>query len=115
TLSIVAPDTLATIVADPQRLKQILVKLLSNAANFAPEDTAIRLTCRREATDFVFTVSDRGPGIPQDVLKTVFGRFESHGRRSGAGLGLSIVESFVSLHHGTVTIDSREGEGTDVT
>jgi len=115
TLSIVAPETLGTIVADPQRLKQILVKLLSNAANFAPEDSAIRLTCRREGTDFVFTVSDRGPGIPRDVLKTVFGRFESHGRRSGAGLGLSIVESFVSLHRGTVTIDSREGEGTDVT
>jgi signal transduction histidine kinase len=115
TLEITAPDNLGTIVADQQRLKQILIKLLSNAANFAPEGSSISLKCWRESADLVFTVSDRGPGIPQDVLKTVFDRFESHGRRGGAGLGLSIVESFVSLHHGTVTIDSHEGRGTDVT
>ncbi|WP_246723735.1 ATP-binding protein [Rhizobium sp. ARZ01] len=115
TLDISVSDTLGTIVADHQRLKQILIKLLANAANFAPEGTAIELKCRREGEDLAFTVSDSGPGIPQDVLRTVFSRFESHGRRGGAGLGLSIVESFVSLHHGTVTIDSREGEGTRVT
>ncbi len=114
-LEIVAPPSLGTIVADHQRLKQILIKLLANAANFAPEGTAIELKCWREERDLVFSVSDSGPGIPQDVLRTVFNRFESHGRRGGAGLGLSIVESFVSLHHGTVTIDSREGEGTRVT
>ena len=115
TLKIIAPDNLGTIVADQQRLKQILIKLLSNAANFAPEGSSIGLKCWREGSDLVFSVSDRGPGIPQDVLKSVFDRFESHGRHGGAGLGLSIVESFVSLHHGTVTIDSHEGRGTDVT
>jgi signal transduction histidine kinase len=115
TLEITAPDNLGTIVADQQRLKQILIKLLANAANFAPAGSAIGLRCWREGADLVFTVSDRGPGIPQDVLKTVFNRFESHGRHGGAGLGLSIVESFVSLHHGTVTIDSHEGRGTEVT
>lgn len=115
TLDIVASDALGTIVADHQRLKQILIKLLANAANFAADGTKIELKCWREGEDLAFTVSDNGPGIPQDVLRTVFSRFESHGRRGGAGLGLSIVESFVSLHHGTVTIDSREGEGTRVT
>ena len=115
TLEIVAPDTLGTIVADHQRLKQILIKLLTNAANFAPEGSAIRLACWRDGSAFAFTVSDDGPGIPEDILKTVFNRFESHGRHGGAGLGLSIVESFVSLHNGTVSIDSREGSGTRVT
>ncbi|MDX3977820.1 sensor histidine kinase [Shinella sp.] len=115
TLEIIAPDNLGTIVADQQRLKQILIKLLSNAANFAPAGSAIGLKCWRDGNDLLFTVSDRGPGIPQDVLKTVFNRFESHGRHGGAGLGLSIVESFVSLHHGSVTIDSHEGRGTVVT
>ncbi len=114
-LDIVASEKLGSIVADHQRLKQILIKLLANAANFAAEGTTIELKCWRENEDFVFSVSDNGPGIPQDVLRTVFNRFESHGRRGGAGLGLSIVESFVSLHHGSVTIDSREGEGTCVT
>ena len=54
----------------------------------------------------------------RDRLKTVFDRFSTRGqggRRTGAGLGLSIVESFVSLHQGTVTLDSRPGEGTVVT
>ncbi|MDI7863020.1 ATP-binding protein [Rhizobiaceae bacterium n13] len=117
TLEIVAPATLGVIVADQQRLKQILIKLLTNAANFAPEGTVISLSCVREGTDFVFSVADKGPGIPEDMLKAVFDRFASSGKggkRSGAGLGLSIVESFVSLHNGKVSIDSRPGRGTTV-
>ncbi|WP_425374243.1 ATP-binding protein [Neorhizobium lilium] len=118
TLEITAPHGLGNIIADQQRVKQILLKLLTNATNFAPEGSSITLTCRRDKTDIFFSVSDRGPGIPQDMLKTVFDRFSSNskgGKRSGAGLGLSIVESFVTLHHGQVTIDSRTGSGTTVT
>ncbi len=115
TLQIDAPDMLGLFVADHQRLKQILIKLLTNAANFAPDGSTIGLKCRRDGSDFVFSVTDSGAGIPQDILDTVFNRFESHGQHGGAGLGLSIVESFVSLHHGTVSIRSREGEGTEVT
>ncbi|RDJ09840.1 PAS domain-containing sensor histidine kinase [Rhizobium grahamii] len=118
TLEITAPAHLGSIVADPQRLKQILVKLLSNAADFSPEGSSISLECKREGMDFVFAVSDRGPGISQDMIANVFDRFATgakNGKRGGAGLGLSIVDSFVSLHHGTVTIDSQPGKGTIVT
>ncbi|MFB2553005.1 PAS domain-containing sensor histidine kinase [Ensifer soli] len=115
TVRIVAPETLGTFVADHQRLKQILIKLLTNATNFAPEGSLITLTCRRDGADFVFSVADNGPGIPKDVLDSVFNRFESHGKAGGAGLGLSIVESFVALHHGTVAIDTAPGRGTTVT
>ncbi len=64
-----------------------------------------------------FSIADKGPGIPEDVLPTVFNRFSSGkgGKRSGAGLGLSIVESFVHLHKGDVKIDSKPGLGTTVT
>lgn len=116
-LEIKAPGHLGQIVADPQRLKQILVKLLTNAVNFSPEGAIVDLRCWREGTDFVFDITDRGCGIPQDVLATVFDRFSSNGKggkRTGAGLGLSIVESFVSLHNGTVSIDSDPGRGTTV-
>jgi signal transduction histidine kinase len=116
-LEITAPAYLGSIIADPQRLKQILLKLLSNAANFSPEGTSISLECHREGTDFVFSVSDRGPGISPDMIATVFDRFATgakSGKRGGAGLGLSIVDSFVSLHHGDVTIDSEPGKGTTV-
>lgn len=115
TLQITVPTALGTINADRQRLKQILLKILGNAANFAPENSTIRLKCWRDGGDFVFKVSDDGPGIPKDVLDTVFNRFEAHGKRRGAGLGLAIVDSFVALHGGEVTIDSVEGRGTEVT
>lgn len=114
-LQITAPQGLGTINADRQRLKQIFLKLLTNAANFAPEGSVIRLKCWRDGSDFVFKVSDDGPGIPKEMLETVFNRFEAYGNRRGAGLGLSIVESFVALHHGQVSIDSVEGRGTEVT
>lgn len=117
TLAVDAPAHPGTFVADRQRVRQILSKLLSNAANFAPEGSQIQLRCRREAGDIVFSVSDQGPGIPAHMLQTIFSRFESHGsggRRRGAGLGLSIVDSFVSLHDGRVEVDSVEGRGTTI-
>ncbi len=86
-LEITAPAYLGSIIADPQRLKQILLKLLSNAANFSPEGTSISLECHREGTDFVFSVSDRGPGISPDMIATVFDRFATgakSGKRGGA-------------------------------
>ncbi|WP_377404137.1 ATP-binding protein [Rhizobium helianthi] len=116
-LEIVAPRGMGAIVADQQRLKQILIKLITNAANFAPEGSTITLSSWRNGLDFFFSVADKGPGIPEDMLPTVFDRFSSGkgGKRTGAGLGLSIVESFVNLHKGEVKIESKPGQGTTVT
>lgn len=116
-LEILAPTHLGILTADHQRLKQILLKLLNNATNFAPEGSTIRLTCQRSESEFVFTVEDNGPGIPADILASVFDKFASRGnggRKTGPGLGLSIVERFVKLHDGEVFIDSKPGEGTVV-
>jgi signal transduction histidine kinase len=118
TLKIAADHDLGTVMADHQRLKQIFIKLLANAANFAPDGSSIGLRCWREANDFVFTVSDAGPGMTPEMLAKIFNRFESDGRggrKSGAGLGLAIVESFVNLHHGSISVDSAPGTGTRVT
>ncbi len=118
TLQITADHDLGIVVADHQRLKQIVIKLLTNAANFAPEGSAIGLTCWREGADFLFTVSDSGPGIAKETLARIFDRFETNGaggRKTGAGLGLSIVESFVTLHHGAIDVDSAPGKGTRIT
>jgi signal transduction histidine kinase len=116
-LEIAASAHLGHIVADQQRLKQILIKILTNAVNFAPEGSSIELKCWREGPDFVFTVHDSGCGMSKEMLATVFNRFSTNaksGKRSGAGLGLSIVESFVNLHNGQVSIDSEPGRGTTV-
>jgi signal transduction histidine kinase len=93
----------------------VLFNLLSNAIAFTPDGGTVEVGCVREGQQVVFEVRDHGFGIPQDYLDIVFDRFEtrsSGARRRGAGLGLSIVKSFVELHGGTVEIASREGEGT---
>ncbi|MGE0503291.1 MAG: ATP-binding protein [Rhizobiaceae bacterium] len=107
----------ASFAADSSRVRQILFNLLSNAANFAPEGGTIQLTCSLEGESVVFTVHDDGPGMPPEVLDTVFRRFEPRpngGRRRGAGLGLSLVKGFVELHGGSVSIESSRETGTSV-
>jgi signal transduction histidine kinase len=102
---------------DETRVRQILYNLLSNAANYAPESSTVVLACRSLAEGVEFSVHDDGPGMPQEVLDTVFRRFEPRvngGRRRGAGLGLSIVKSFVELHGGTVQIETGPDSGTTV-
>jgi signal transduction histidine kinase len=103
---------------DENRVRQVLFNLLSNAANYAPEGSEIVLSCERTAAGVDFRVHDDGPGMPSEILDSVFRRFEPRsngGRRRGAGLGLAIVKSFVELHGGTVEIDSGPGKGTTVT
>ncbi|TPJ74350.1 PAS domain-containing sensor histidine kinase [Mesorhizobium sp. B2-7-1] len=116
-LEIDAAEAPASFHGDETRIRQILYNLLSNAANYAPEASTIRLTCRRLADSVEFSVHDDGPGMPPDVLDSVFRRFEPRangGRRRGAGLGLSIVKSFVELHGGTVRIETGQDKGTTV-
>ena len=102
---------------DETRIRQILYNLLSNAANYAPEGSTVALTCRQMAQGVEFAVHDDGPGMPPEILDTVFRRFEPRvngGRRRGAGLGLSVVKSFVELHGGSVRIETGKDRGTTV-
>jgi signal transduction histidine kinase len=112
-----APRDAGSFIADGRRIKQILFNLLSNAIGFSPPGATVVLAAARGPGEVSFAVEDHGPGIPGDIRDKVFDWFESHtegtGHR-GAGLGLSIVRSFVELHHGTVRIDSTPGQGTTV-
>ena len=108
----------ASFSGDEHRVRQILSNLLSNAANYAPEGSVVTLSCVARGETVEFSVHDNGPGMPPEVMDTVFRRFESHtngGRRRGAGLGLAIVKSFVELHGGAVSIESGADRGTTVT
>lgn len=113
----VAADA-ATMEADAMRLRQVLLNLIDNAANYAPEGSVITVKAEKKGEKISLSVRDRGPGIPNEDLETILQRFEHKlrgGRRRGAGIGLSIVSSFVKLHKGTVTIDSAADRGTLVT
>jgi signal transduction histidine kinase len=117
-LDIVTAPGIGTFTADSSRVRQILFNLLSNAAGFSPPDETIVFSAERRPDAIVFTVTDRGPGIPEGVQDKVFDLFETHSQGSqhrGAGLGLSLVRSFVELHGGTVKLESAPGRGTSVT
>ena len=107
-----------TVMADSNRLIQVIYNLLSNAIGFSPEDGIITLTCRREKSGVAISVQDTGLGIPEEEQATVFDRFESRSKGSrhrGAGLGLSLVKSIVQLHKGRIDLRSTPGAGTTVT
>lgn len=117
-VQIVAMDDVGSFRGDAKRVRQILFNLLSNAIGFSSAGQTVTLAAMRRENEIVLKVTDRGRGIPPEVLARVFDRFESHtagSRHRGVGLGLSIVRAFMELHGGNVFIDSVPGEGTTVT
>lgn len=113
-----SPDDIGPFTADERRVRQVLYNLLSNAVGFSPKGGTIRLLAERREGSIAFSVTDQGPGIPPEMKHRIFDWFESHplgSQHRGAGLGLSIVRSFVQLHGGSVDIESEVGQGTTVT
>ena len=113
----ISPD-LPTVMADPLRLRQVLVKLLSNAAKFTPEgEIALNVWC--DDGEIITTVTDTGIVIPEKDREKVFELFRqgTHGNseNSGTGLGLTFSKEIVEMHGGTIWLESREGQGTAFT
>src|SRR5262249_8182211 len=109
------PATVGSFIGDGKRVRQILFNVIANAVGFSPEDGKVTVSVVRSGDAIEFKVADEGPGIPADFVARAFEPFASLPRgssRGGAGLGLSIVRSFVRLHGGTVKIDSVEGKGS---
>ena len=109
---------LRPISGDPDRLRQIIWNLLTNAIKFTPEGGRVEVGLERTDSHVEVTISDTGQGIAPEFLPHVFERFSqsdssSTRRHGGLGLGLSIVRQLVELHGGTVTATSPgAGEGT---
>jgi signal transduction histidine kinase len=117
-LRIVMTDGVGSLRADGRRVRQVLFNLLSNAINYSEAGLTVTLAAMRRGSEIVFKVSDRGRGIPPEMIDRVFDRFETFpngSRHRGPGLGLSIVRAMVELHHGRVLIDTAPNEGTTVT
>jgi signal transduction histidine kinase len=106
----------AKVVADPDRLLQVLANLLGNAARFSPPGGTVRVRATRLAGVVRVSVSDRGPGIPEEFRARVFERFAradaSSGRGEGSGLGLSISRAIVERLGGRIGFESEIGRGT---
>ena len=118
TLEVVIPDAAEMMIGDEKRLKQVLFNLLSNAIGFSSEADTVRLGCRRDGEHIRIWVSDTGRGMDAETQQAAFDRFSARPARSGhrgAGLGLSIVKSFVELHDGKIDLQSEIGQGTTAT
>ncbi|GAA4915366.1 signal transduction histidine kinase [Stackebrandtia albiflava] len=130
----IAPGTPATFVTDSQKLQQVLRNLLSNAVKFTDSGGSVSLRVDTVASDVMFgipsldnaervygfSVTDSGIGISDDKLTLIFEPFQQADggtarKYGGTGLGLSISKSYAELLGGTVTIDTREGEGSTFT
>ncbi len=108
---------IGTFKADAQRIRQVLFNLLTNAIGFSDRGGLVVLDAAREGEEIIFKVRDQGRGIAPDLVGRMFERFEtrtSGTRHRGAGLGLSIVQSFVHLHRGRIEVESAPGAGTQV-
>jgi PAS domain S-box-containing protein len=103
--------------ADPDRIIQTLVNLVSNAIKFSPPKTTVTLSAQEQPDLVLFTVQDQGRGIPHDKLETIFARFQqvdaSDSRdKGGTGLGLSICRSIIQQHGGKIWAESLLGKGS---
>ncbi|GAC1466798.1 MAG: PAS domain-containing sensor histidine kinase [Ktedonobacteraceae bacterium] len=110
-------DATITIVADRDRIRQVLLNLLTNAIKYSPlaKTVIVKTVCTEEA--ITTSVQDFGIGIPREKLEHIFERFfrvedETQTTYPGLGLGLYISADFVRRHHGTIWAESEPGKGT---
>jgi signal transduction histidine kinase len=98
------------VCADADRMRQVMINLLSNALKFSPDRTVITVTAERRAGHAYVEVRDQGPGIAPDEQSLVFDKFFKLRNAEGAGLGLAISRSITEAHGGEVGI---AGDGAD--
>jgi signal transduction histidine kinase len=120
-LSIEMPDTPVWLQADPARLEQVIVNLLSNAAKYTDLGGEISIWMHMRAGEAIIRVRDSGVGIAPDALPRIFDLFEQADEadprsRSGLGVGLAVVRTLLELHGGSVVAASAgTGRGSEFT
>jgi Na+/proline symporter/nitrogen-specific signal transduction histidine kinase len=116
-LDLVLPESAEHVWADADRLMQVVLNLLSNAAKYAPRNEGVvRLVLEQSANELLVSVSDNGPGIPADQQGMVFEKFrqvegDAHYRPGGTGLGLPISRQIVEHLGGRLWLESQPGAG----
>ena len=117
----IAVDAGLEIEIDADLFCRVLVNLLSNAIKHTPSDTTIMLNAAADDHGVTISIHDNGPGIPADVLPTLFDRFSgaanqtTNGRQRNSGLGLFFCKLAIEAHKGTINVASSPDEGTTFT
>ncbi|HET7207823.1 MAG TPA: ATP-binding protein [Terriglobales bacterium] len=110
------PDNLPTVRMDVERIGEVLVHLLDNAAKYSPAGTPIRITAELRGNELVTSVADHGPGIEDIEQEMIFEKFyRGRSQRTtvqGTGMGLAIARAIVELHGGKIGVTSQSGRGS---
>jgi PAS domain S-box-containing protein len=116
TLTISIPEPLPPVMADQERLRQVVLNLMINASKFTPEGGSITLKASVHFNSLVVEVADTGTGISGEEQKELFQPYRSHAsdkdHLSGLGLGLALCKYFVELHGGRIWVQSEVGKGS---
>ena len=108
----------ATILADKDRIKQVLINLISNAIKYTPQNGSIKVWLEKTNSYAIIRIEDNGPGIPKKDLENIFERFfraersRTRTKSGGYGLGLSIADRITKAHNGRIDVASVVGKGT---
>jgi signal transduction histidine kinase/ActR/RegA family two-component response regulator len=119
-LFVTLPEQDILFSADPIRLKQICINLLSNASKYTQDGGTITIVCTKEGPHLILRISDTGMGIPNEHLTDIFEPFRQlsgkEGPSTGLGIGLYLTKSLVEMHDGSIAAMSEgEGKGTTFT
>ncbi|GAB4193487.1 MAG: hypothetical protein OHK0022_08440 [Roseiflexaceae bacterium] len=119
-LTLQLPDTPVMLSGDSVRLHQVVQNLLENAVKYSPDKTPILVRVAVQGGQVTLAVIDQGIGIPATDLPQIFTRFYRASNvdgalSSGLGLGLSVIRELVTLHGGTITVQSVQGQGSTFT
>jgi len=113
---ILLESTPATVLADERLVERLLHNLVANAIKFTPQGGYVRVASSGGPDSVELSVSDTGPGIPENLRSAIFEKFrqlESTGPRAGFGLGLSICAKIVKLHGGLIWVEPAPGGGSN--
>ena len=118
-VSIDIPNDMPVVKVDRDKIKQVLINLISNAVNYNKVGGKVGLTARVDSRDVLIEISDTGAGIPPEYLPHLFQKFYrvpgSERLALGTGLGLAISKQIMDAHRGRIEVQSKVGEGTNFT
>lgn len=109
-------DDIPEIMCDPERMRQVFLNILDNAAKHGGSGQRIDASIALEGEYVVVRIRDYGPGIPEDELPLVKKKFyKGSSKARGTGIGLAVCDEIVEMHRGTLTLENAQGGGTLVT
>ena len=93
---------------------QLLENLIENAIKYSPSNEAITVTAYLKINSLVFSVADRGAGVPPELVDKIFDAFQRgvQSSKTGSGIGLTLCQMIAGIHNGSISVTAREGGGS---